>query len=294
MFMMNDNGLNPAVAGSNTNVGVLAGRRSQWNGFKLAPETNFATISVPLGKRKGLQYYWHGVGLHVEQDRRGIFTTFVAHASYAIHLRLNAKYNISFGLAGGIRQASISLSSINPYDPVVASKTVSVIVPDFVPGAYLYSKKVIAGVSVKNIYKNTLEYKSKSIGTSGSRLFPTAYLMFGKKIISQNYDFIYIPAVQVQTNFRGIPSAQLNLMTYFRKRFGLGVSYRSQDAISAMIQFRVYDNIVFGFAYDFTASRLGLANGANSTEVMFGFHSVMSSENYDRQKGATACPKFEL
>ncbi len=292
--MLNDYGLNPAVAGSSKNIVVLAGRRSQWAGIKYAPETNFASISTIIGKKTGIRYYWHGIGVYVEQDRLGIFTNFVANASYAIHLKLSHKYNLSFGIAAGIKQVAISTSSINQNDPVIASRAISVIVPDFVPGVYLYSRKLIAGIAVKNIYKTTLDQGGKSIGTTGSRLYPNTYLMFGRKIISQQYDFIYVPSIQIQTTFTSIPAVQLNLMTYYRKKIGLGISYKSQNAIAAMIQFRITSDIVFGFAYDFTISKLRQAKGANATEVMFGFHSVMSSENYDRPTGATQCPKFEL
>jgi len=52
-----------------------------------------------------------------------------------------------------------------------------------------------------------------------------------------------------------------------------------------MIQVRIFSNIVVGFAYDYTISKFR-ASGANSTEFMFGFSPIMSTENYDRPMGA--------
>ena len=50
-FMMNDYGLNPAVAGSGKGLYVMVGRRSQWRGFAFAPETNFASVTKAFGKK---------------------------------------------------------------------------------------------------------------------------------------------------------------------------------------------------------------------------------------------------
>ena len=100
--------------------------------------------------------------------------------------------------------------------------------------------------------------------------------MCARKFVMNNYDFIYIPAVQIQTNFQRIPSVHLNFMTYYRKRFGLGIGYKSLDGFAAMIHYRIYNNLILGFSYDFPHSKLRQATGFNSTEVMFGFHSAMA------------------
>jgi hypothetical protein len=82
-------------------------------------------------------------------------------------------------------------------------------------------------------------------------------------------------------------------MAYYHKRVGLGLSYRMHDAVSAMLQVRVFSNIVIGFSYDYTISRFRAAD-ANSTEIMMGFSPIMASENYERAEGAANCPRFEL
>src|SRR3989344_7387761 len=87
-FMMNEYGLNPAVAGSGKGLYVMVGRRTQWRGFELAPETNFASVTKVFGK-KGYRYYWHGLGAYVEQDKFWMFAHRAAYGSYAIHLKLS-------------------------------------------------------------------------------------------------------------------------------------------------------------------------------------------------------------
>jgi type IX secretion system PorP/SprF family membrane protein len=289
-FMMNDYGLNPAVAGSNKGLTVMLGRRTQWRGFAYAPETNFASITKDFGK-KGYKYYWHGVGAYVEQDKFGLFTSKVAYASYAIHMKLSPKYFMSVGVAAGIK--SVALSTVYDLNDIaLAVNGPKVLLPDVVPGLYLYSKKMSVGISVKNVYKNTLKQGSKEIGTRG-HLLPTAVFTASKKFRSEGYDFIFVPGVNIQSNFYGIPSSQFNFMAYFRQRVGVGITYRAHDAVAGIIQVRVMKNVVVGFAYDYTVSRFRAAN-ANSDEIMIGLTPVMSAEGYHPPGGAADCPKFDF
>ena len=290
-FMLNDYGLNPAVAGSSKGWMFMAGRRVQWQGFETAPETNFLTITKDFGK-KGYKRFWYGVGLSVEDDRAGLFATKSAYGSYAVHLKLSSSYFLSFGIAAGLKSVALPSAIYDANDPALMEHSPSVLLPDFVPGIYLYSKKLFAGIAVRDVYKERLAQGDKSIGTK-SALRPNAYITVGRKFVSAGYDYIVVPALQVQTTFTGIPVASLNCMVYYRKRVGIGLSYRMHDAISAMLQVRILSNLVAGFAYDYTISRFRSAH-ANSEEFMMGFSPVMSNENYDRPTGAANCPTFEL
>lgn len=290
-FMLNDYGLNPAVAGNSKGWMFMMGRRVQWAGFELAPETNFASVTRSFGK-KGYKRYWHGAGLHIEQDKFGVYSNKAAYASYAIHLKASSKYYFSFGLAAGVKSYAVSNSIFDANDPAIMNRAAKVIVPDIIPGIYLYSRKLVAGIAVRNLYANTLKQGSKEIGT-GSKLYPNAYITVSRKFVSGGYDFIVVPAVHIQTSFTSIPVSNFNCMVYYRKRVGVGASYRMHDAVTGMIQIRIFSNVVVGFAYDYTISKFRAAR-ANSTEFMFGFSPVMSTENYDRPQGAANCPKFEL
>jgi type IX secretion system PorP/SprF family membrane protein len=290
-FMLNDYGLNPAVAGSSKGLMLMVGRRTQWRGFEYAPETNFASITKDFGK-KGMRRFWHGAGVYIENDKFGIFNNKAVYGSYAIHLKLSMKYFLSFGLAAGVKEFAVTNTIFDANDPALNTRVPRVLIPDIIPGVYLYSKKVFAGVAVRNVYKNSLQQGSKRIG-NGSKLLPNAYITVGRKFVSKGYDFIVVPAIHIQTTFISVPVVNLNCMAYFRKRIGFGLTYRAHDAVSAMIQVRVWQKVVLGFAYDYTVSKLRVAN-ANSTEFMMGISPVMSSENYERPTGAANCPKFEL
>lgn len=289
-FMLNEYGLNPAVAGNSTGLMFMVGRRVQWSGFANAPETNFASVTKSFGK-KGYKRFWHGVGAYVEQDKYGVFSNKAASASYAIHLKVSSKYYLGFGIAAGIKSYAITNTIYQSDDPALMNRNYRVIIPDIIPGIYLYSRKFFAGASVRNVYSNRLKQGNKEIGTN-SRLLPNTYITIGRKFVSQGYDFIFVPAMHIQTSI-SLPVVNLNCMVYYRKRVGLGISYRIHDAACAILQVRIFQNVVVGFSYDYTVSKFKAAR-ANSTEMMLGFSPVMSNENYDRPEGAADCPRFEL
>ncbi len=289
-FTLNDYGMNPAVAGSANGLMFLAGKRTQWRGFEGGPETEFLNITKAFGK-KGYRHFWHGVGASVEQDRFGVYTTKQGYVSYAIHLKASPKFRIGFGIAAGAKSVALSNIVFDSNDPVFIEGQRAVVVPDIIPGIYLYSKKFSLSVTARNLYRNTLSFGGKQLG-SGTKLLPTAYFTLTRKIISGGYGFVTIPAVNIQTNFKGIPSVNLNVITYYKKRVGVGFNYRIHDALSGIVQVRVYKNLIIGFAYDLTISRFR-AGKANSDEIMVGLSPVMSTEDLEKQ-GTSNCPKFEI
>ncbi len=289
-FLLNDYGLNPAVAGSSKEIMFMVGRRTQWIGFSLAPETNFASVTKDFGK-KGYRRYWHGVGAYVEQDKFGLFSSKSGYGSYAVHLKLSHKLFMSVGVAAGVKQISVSNSLFDANDPALNNRDLQVLLPSIVPGVYLYSKKLAISIAVRNLYQSRMKQGNKEIG--GGVLIPEAYVTLSRKFRSPGYDYIFVPAIHIQSSFIGIPAASFNFMAFYRKRIGLGLTYRMHDAVAAIIQVRIAKNIVVGFSYDYTVSRFRSAK-ANSTEIMMGFSPIMSSDGYDGRNNVAECPKFEF
>jgi type IX secretion system PorP/SprF family membrane protein len=290
-FLLNEYASNPAVAGANPGLNFLVGRRTQWIGFESAPETNFASFCKDLGK-KGYTYFWHGIGAYVESDKIGVFNTQVITGSYAIHFKLPRGLYCSFGLAAGAKNIALSNLIFNPSDPALMQRSPDVWLPTVQPGAYFYSKRTTIGIGIKDVYKSSLKAKNDQIGTN-STLKPTAYITMSRKYRSQEYDYTYIPAIQIQTSFTGLPSVNLNFMALYRGRVGMGVSYRSMDAVSAVLQIRVLKNLIIGLSYDYSLSRFRTAN-ANSLEGMMGFSPLdITDDEYDIIQ-SSRCPRFEF
>jgi type IX secretion system PorP/SprF family membrane protein len=290
-FLFNEYQSNPAVAGNLTGLNFLVGRRSQWIGFEHAPETNFVSFCKDLGK-KSYRYYWHGIGAYVESDKFGAFNNQLVTASYALHFKLTQTYYLSVGLAGGIKNIALSNLVFNSADPVFTERSPNVWLPVIIPGIYLNSKKITIGIGIKDIYKNTLQQGHTMIG-NGSAVPPTAYITLSRKYRSIDYGYVFIPAIQIQSSFAGIPSVNLNFIALYNGRIGMGVSYRSQDAVSAILQVRVMKNIIIGLAYDYSVSLFRRAN-PSSLEAMMGFSPIASGEEEYNTIKASKCPTFDF
>lgn len=290
-FLLNEYGTNPAVSGANSGLNFMVGRRTQWIGFDYAPETNFASFCKDFGK-KGYKYYWHGIGAYIENDKYGVFNNQMISGSYAIHFKLPHGYYIGLGIAAGAKNIALSNLVFDPGDPALLQRSPDVWLPIVIPGVYFYSKKISIGMGIHNLYKNKLTQSDNQIG-SNSRLSPTAYLTISKKYRSLEYDYTYVPAIHIVSTFNGIPSVNLNFIAIYRGRIGFGVSYRSQDAVSAILQVRVLKNVIIGLAYDYTVSRFRSAN-ASSLEGMMGFSPIPSGDEEYSILKASKCPTFDF
>ncbi len=290
-FLLNEYHSNPAVAGRANGLNFLVGRRTQWIGFEHSPETNFVSFCKSLGK-KGYKYYWHGIGAYIESDKFGAFNDQLITISYAFHFKLSQNYYLSFGIGAGAKNIALSNLVFNSADPAITDRSPSVWLPSVVPGAYLYSKKFTLGIGIKDIYKNSLKQGKHVIGT-GAPMLPTAYITVSKKYHSLDYGYVFIPAIQVQSSFTDIPSVSLNLMAIYWGRVAIGVSYRSQDAVSAILQVKVLKNITIGLSYDYTTSLLRKAY-PNSLEGMVGFSPIDNNEDEYNTIQSSKCPSFDF
>lgn len=291
--MLNEYGSNPAVAGANNSgINFLIGRRTQWIGFDYAPETNFASCFFQVG-RKGIRYYWHGFGAYIENDKYGVFNNQLITVSYAIHFKIIRDYRLSLGLASGVKNLTLSNLVFNLSDPALTTRSPNVWIPTVIPGIYLSSKKITAGIGIKDLYQTQLKQGNKSIGLDNN-LTPTAYITVSRKFRSTEYDYVYIPAIQLQQALNGgIPAVDLNFIALYRGRVGLGVSYRVQDAFSAVLQIRVLKNVIIGLSYDYSLSRFRDVK-PHSLEGMLGFSPIASGEEEFNTTKASKCPTFDF
>ncbi|MFY7651205.1 MAG: PorP/SprF family type IX secretion system membrane protein, partial [Chitinophagaceae bacterium] len=169
-YMLNNYIINPAITGIENYTDVKVSHRHQWVGLQDAPVTTYLTVHTPLGKKDDRatmnsydvtsninpmgKRYWddytasephHGIGLQIVNDRIGPFNTFSAMATYAYHLGLSAKTNISAGVGVGFNNISINqqktfFGADFPIDPALSnSREFGRYRLDVSAGVYLYS-----------------------------------------------------------------------------------------------------------------------------------------------------------
>jgi type IX secretion system PorP/SprF family membrane protein len=83
--------------------------------------------------------------------------------------------------------------------------------------------------------------------------------------------FKYIPASPLE--------ADLNLNAYY-KSFGLGVSYRTNDALSFLAEINLNAQMKAGYAYDLTLSPLGTySRGSHEIMLRYTFAYAVKAKN---------------
>jgi type IX secretion system PorP/SprF family membrane protein len=293
-YIFNNYLLNPAISGIENYTDFRAGYRSQWTGLQGAPVTSYLSVNAPLGSnflygdatsmagesanplsRSYTHDYiaaepHHGVGAMVVTDRAGPITQTTISGSYAYHLGLTSKLNLSVGVMAGVNRISLDLSQVtleNPDDPAVYNGNTSQFKPDLGVGIWAYSSNYYVGASVQQLIKQTLTFGDRSMYNQGKTV-PHYFLTGGFKIFLDD-EIALLPSVLFKVVDPAPVSYDINMKLSFSNKFWLGGSYRHNDSKSALAGFNISSVINVAYSYDFTSSNLRtVSNGSH--EIVLG------------------------
>ncbi len=297
-YILNPYVLNPALTGIENYTDIKLSYRNQWVGFPGAPQTIYATVHTPIGKEdyrtsatsfgvpgenpRGKQYWeeytaaeaHHGVGASVVNYKTGYINRFFATASYAYHIGLTPKLNLSAGFAAGISGINIDASKIelaNPVDPVIGGVTSELrkVKPELNAGVWLYSDNFFAGASVQQIIPQKINLVDNDLYKS--TLVPHVFVTTGYRVLASE-DINVMPSVML----RYIPSMPLyvdvNVKAQYQDRFWIGGNYRIKEGFAAMAGFNISNVLNVSYAYDINNSKYLLQYAQRGThEIVIGF-----------------------
>jgi len=259
-YMYNRLFTNPGYAGSNDGIcGNLIGRY-QWAGFDGAPKTIVLGVDATITKIHG------GVGLVVMEDKIGFQNTIAARVAYAYRMNVGSG-KLGIGVDVGIISSSMNgneFVAIQPGDPQIPTGKSSDLVPDLGAGVYYNTDKLYFGVSGAHLLGGKLEFDGKDPFNVARHLYATAGYDY-----EINPTFSLRPSIFIKSD---LASTQLdvNLNLLIKQMVWAGVSYRIDDAVVAMAGAQ-FGELRFGYAYDFTTSKLGGSNSSGSHELFIGY-----------------------
>lgn len=267
-YMFNGLSVNPAYAGVRGTASMTALYRKQWIGIDGAPTTFSFGADTPI-KNEHM-----ALGLNFVQDKIGISNNLMVNLIYAYHIRFANDGKLSLGLQAGINQFKADYSSVETsltpgQIDAAFGQTTNSLFPNFGFGAYYYTGKFFVGAGVPKMIKNNLS------GTNSPTLDFTSYPNRQNRhlFVTSGYTFDLNEtwALKPSMLLKGVHGAPLevdiNLNGWWREKLGAGISYRTADAIVAMLQFQMQDELQFGYAYDMTTSRFSGTN-SGSHELM--------------------------
>ncbi len=263
-YLINNYVTNPAIGGTMNYFNAQSNHRYQWNGVKDAPRTYIFSLHGPIVKNMG-------VGGYVFTDFTGPTRRSGFQLSYSYRVKVTESIKLSFGISGGILQflvdgGKVNLENLN--DLVLSNSIQSVVVPDIGGGLYLYHPDWFFSVSAPQLVGSKLQFFDNFDQTL-SRL-SSHYFM------SAGYTFHVTDDIDVQPSFfmkyiDPLPlQVDVTLRGIYQDNIWLGVSYRSEDAVGALLGYEFKKNFMLGYSYDYPINGISQVS-SGSHELMVGF-----------------------
>jgi type IX secretion system PorP/SprF family membrane protein len=262
-YMYNTLAVNPAYAGTRDALTVTALNRSQWVGFDGAPNTQTLTIHTPF-KRKNI-----GLGLSLINDKIGPIRTTSFYGDFAYIIKINDKSKLSLGLKGGasLFQANLSSLDLNSQNDVTfQNNTLSKLLPNFGFGMYYYRKQFYAGISSPKLLQNNLKIKSSSIVMKPEQKH---YFFIIGSVFKLTKKLDFKPTALVKVTESAPIEVDLTGTFVLNKKLILGATYRTGDALAALLGFQINNQFMIGYSYDWSYGLKTFKYNGGSHEIMF-------------------------
>lgn len=271
-YMYNQNVLNPAYAGSRSDLSIGLLGRTQWVGIDGAPDSQTLSLSGRLG-------YGLGAGLSVIHDEIGPIDETNLSLDLSYTLPVSTTGNLAFGIKGSYNMLNNNIGTlghlIDPSDDLL-DENYETAYPNIGAGLYYYTDKFYAGLAVPGIMESFEYDHDSTIHTDVSdamHFFGTLGYVF---TISESLKFK--PSTMVKM-VQGSPiSLDLNASLFLNDMFEFGLSWREGDSIDAIIGVQATPSVRVGYAYDHTLTQLGEYN-SGSHELMLLFDLDFAKKN---------------
>ena len=252
-YMYNMLGVNPAYAGNREVLGLNFFQRNQWVGLRGAPKTTSLSIDQSIKEGK------IGLGIQMFSDQLGVEDASGVNAFLSSRIKLSDNGILSAGLSVGFMNYQFNsldvLNRIRTDDNVFVTVIPSQWNPSVGFGLYYNTDQFYVGVSSPSVLKSRLaKYENFVSGiqkTDDFHLFTTMGY-----VIKINEEINLKPSTMIKMVSGAPIEFDLNTNVWLKDILGLGVSYRTGDAVLGMAEIQTSPNLRFGYAYDMPFSPL--------------------------------------
>ena len=277
-FMLNDFAVNPAIAGMHDSYQIKTSVRNQWVGIEDAPKTTLLSIYGKSSDHVGL-------GGSVFNDQVGPTSRAGASLTYAYHLNFTDEVKMSMALSGGFTQFRIDKVGWNTFhtdDPLMDGAEAVNLVPDATFGLNIYEEdKWYLGIAVPQLLNSKLTLIDEdfvnniSVDMDGS-LSRHIYVM-GMYNLEIDHYWDLQPSVLFKT-VSNQNQIDMGLKTIYSDKFWMGMDYRTNGDISALLGFIIQEKFMIGYSYDIPNPDISQYT-SGSHEFMFGVTFRPSTQN---------------
>lgn len=269
-YMLNEMAINPAVAGKDNYADMRSNNRYQWVGMTDAPRTYMLTLHSPLKNRN------MGLGTHIYTDIVGPTRRVGISLAYAYHIKLTGKTKVSLGISAGIQQWGIDGHKLHLHDAGdenLLTQYQTKIVPDFGAGLYIHNEKWYIGFSAPQLYQSPIKLYEN--GDSKGTLV-THFILNGAYKIKASDDIKVEPSFLIKYANPTPMEIDLGARVIYQEQIWLGVGYRHNDAVTALLGFMYKNYLMVAYSYDFTSTNL--------QKYSSGTHELMLGLRFSKQQ----------
>ncbi|MFN8437684.1 MAG: type IX secretion system membrane protein PorP/SprF [Cytophagales bacterium] len=268
-YMFSTQNISSSEVGLSPSLEATLIHRSQWLGYSpttgsgKAPTSQYLNINAPVKFLNG------GLGAFVINDQLGNTKNLYAKLSYAYHIKLKESI-LSLGLSGGFYNLSLNSSYIynDANDPNINTSNFQQTKPDLGAGISLKNEKYSIAVGANHI--NKVDFKNNT--TSFVNLSKHFYLL-GLYNFKLNDNLNLKPSILFKTdnNLKNL-SFDLNSNLHIKSKYWLGMSYRRQEALVALLGISLLkdNSLKLGYAFDYVIKG-AKAKNYTSHEVMVSY-----------------------
>lgn len=270
--------INPAYAGSRGSLSAFISYRKQWMGIQGSPQLESFSLHTPLKSDKV------ALGLSGQFMKFGYTRSSSIYASYAYHIKLR-RGKVSFGLKGGFDRSSTDFNEIllsKPGDPVFTSTEKPYMLPNISAGAYYFSDRIYAGVSIPSFLGYTRTSKGTAQAFHSFENYDVILSGGGLIVFSQMLKFKPSFLVNYSMNkAKKLNQLDLNGNLIISDLIWVGGSYRTTEKVAVgILQLQISQQLMFGFSYDLPASNLrSYSKGSSEFILRYEFGSRVSASN---------------
>ncbi|MCC7332540.1 MAG: type IX secretion system membrane protein PorP/SprF [Flavobacteriales bacterium] len=277
-YMFNKSSINPGYSGTIDAISITAINRAQWVSFKGAPTTQNITAHMPISNKN------IGIGLSVTNEKIGPTQNFGVSGDFAYRIKVNDKGDkLSLGLKANLNYMTNYLTELYIIDKSDASFSQNIstnAIPNFGFGAYYYTKKYFAGLSIPKLLQNSFDASSPAGNSIAILTEQRHYFLIGGTIINLTPDKVFKlkPTSFVKITSGAPIQMDISSSVIYKDKLSAGLSWRTGDALGFLVGINFTDFLQFGYSFDFSYTNTTFKYNTGSHEIMLRYDIVKNKE----------------
>lgn len=265
---------NPAMSGLTPTAELSAIFRRQWTGFDGAPQTAALAFNGSSPSNKV------GYSVYAYNDQASLLERNAIYGNYAYKVQFGDRNFIDFGIGAGYINQSINVGLIrnaDQFDPAVFGQVNGRSIFDVNIGVNARLNNLMIGAAVPQLFSSPIRFLDQPTAQVLFSAYRHYNLMAQYDINVQGDRALLSPLVMIR-GAQGVPAMiDAGAMLRLPKYGHLGFMYRTDYAVTLNVGVNVTDQLMIGYAHDFSISEFSRAMG-NSNEIILTWRFGSSSK----------------